>query len=91
MLQANYKDTRITLTEVVHESFFVVNFNKFLFPGVLSKATNPKNFDKELYLNVQEFSRKYICFLIKKTVICAVYSENLKLYEKRLQQKNLLH
>ena len=37
MFQANYKDTRMTLTETVLLSFLLWTLDKFLFPGTFSK------------------------------------------------------
>ena len=37
MFQANYKDTRMTLTETVMVSFLSWTLVKFLFPGIFSK------------------------------------------------------
>ena len=37
MLQANYKDTRMTLTETFLLSFLESTFDKFLFPGLFAK------------------------------------------------------
>ena len=41
-------------------------------------------------LNSQEFSRKYITpFCYTKTVVCSIFSKKLKLYERKLQQRDL--
>ena len=40
MFQGNYKDTQITITEVVPVFFLLLTSNIFLFAGVLSEETN---------------------------------------------------
>ena len=50
MFQGNHKDTRITLNEVVPV---------FLLAGVLSEGITQKDFEKQLHLNVRDFSSDY--------------------------------
>ena len=72
------KDTQTTLTGA---------FGLFLFPGVFLKAATQKYFEKQFYLNVQEFLRKDIAqFFQSKTVLHSFYCKNLRLYEKIFPQ-----
>ena len=60
IFQASYKDSQMKLHEAILVIFLPWSLNKYLFSVVFSKATTQMNLDKCLYLNIQEFSWKYI-------------------------------
>ena len=87
MFQANYKDTRVTLTETFKVSFLLWTLDKFLFPGVFSKyhfIYMFKNFKENIWRN--SFMEKQLPVLLTPNCLFCSF---LDVYKKGLL-KNFL-